>query len=129
MAIPTQDLQLALLAFESLPDDVSVLAAPEEQIIAPAIVIRPAEPWRAHSAFCHDEQNYVAIAVVSAHTPLDGMAKLYKMTNAIIATIAADNSGWSWQSVGAPVVDETTGTAFLAAPVRLRYLNNEEEES
>lgn len=125
MAAPSEALAAALVTSQS---GVNVYSTPSDSIVAPAIVIRPAEPWREPDRFCYDLQRYHAICVVAAASPQDGLGRLYAMTNGVIAT-AIDIEGWDWETVGAPIVDETTGTAFLAAPVRLSYRNTEEEAS
>lgn len=93
---------------------------PKSQIVPPAIVVRPDEPWREPDRFCDDLQRYVAVAVAKAATPEDAMGILYDLTSGIIAALPV---GWEFVSVGPPIIDETTGTAFLAAPVRLSYRN------
>ena len=107
-------------------DNVNVLDGPTPQIKAPAVVIRPDTPWVVPSNFCYDEQRYQAIMVVSAATPGDGRRMLYTISQAIRSSLT---EGWSWESVNAPIVDETTGVPFLAAAIRLLYRNTEEEGS
>lgn len=119
---PLDDLE-AVLGEVTLPDGVSIINGPISQLKPPAVVIRPDQPWLLPSAMCADEQRYVAIAVVSASTPADGVRKLYAIVKAIKNAVSG---AWSWESVSAPVVDETTGSPLLAASVRLRYRNSEE---
>lgn len=119
---PLDDLA-AVLADVELPDGVSIISGPTSQLKPPAVVIRPDQPWLMPSAMCSDEQRYVAIAVVTASTPSDGVRKLYAIVKAIKNAVSG---AWSWESVSAPVVDETTGVPLLAASVRLKYRNSEE---
>ncbi len=124
MSIPSEGLASALEASGALSGGVSIYPGPAPQIVPPAIVIRPAEPWMEPATFCKDLQRYHAIAVVSASTPRDGVAQLYEIIQAIKAALPEE--GWDWETVGQPVIDESTGTAFLAAPVRLLYRNGED---
>lgn len=124
MSIPSEDLASALEASDALSGGVSIYPGPAPQIVAPAIVIRPAEPWIEQDTYCKGLERYHAIAVVSAATPRDGVADLYTIIQAI--KDALPDTGWDWETVGQPVIDESTGTAFLAAPVRLLYRNGED---
>jgi hypothetical protein len=120
--IPSEGLSASLIEADGLPDGVSFYSGPTNQVVPPAIVIRPDEPWITQdpSTFCHDTQNYVAVLVVSASSPVDGIGTIYEMALAVVAALP---EGWSWSTVGIPVIDESTGTAFLAAPLRLQYRN------
>jgi hypothetical protein len=111
----------------ALPSGVSVYFAPANQIVAPAVVLRPDNPWitpRDDGTFCFDHQRYVAIAVAKAATPRDAVQMMYAIARAVIDNLPA---GWRFDSVSSPVLDESTGTAFLAASIRLSYFNTEEE--
>jgi hypothetical protein len=66
------------------------------------------------------------VAVVSASTPQDGEAELYSLSHLIMDNLT---DGWEFVSVSRPVVDQSTGTPYLAAIIRLRYLNNPPEAS
>jgi len=123
VSIPSEGLATALGASEGLPEGVSIYPGPAPQIVPPAIVIRPAEPWIEPSTFCKGLERYHAIAVVSASTPRDGIDELYTIIQGIKAALP---DTWDWETVGQPVIDESTGTAFLAAPVRLLYRNGED---
>jgi len=105
---------------------VSVLDGPVPSLKAPAVVIRPDTPWVVPSDFCWDEQRYQAVMVVSAATPGDGRRMLYHIGLAIRHALT---EAWSWESINAPVLDTSTGTAYLAAAMRLLYRNTEEEGS
>jgi len=123
VSIPSEDLASALEASGALSDGVSIYPGPAPQIVPPAIVIRPAEPWIEQDTYCKGLERYHAIAVVSASTPRDGVDELYTIVQGIKAALP---DTWDWETVGQPVIDESTGTAFLAAPVRLLYRNGED---
>ena len=88
------------------------------QVSPPAIVVRPDEPWIEPDTYCVYLQHYLAIIVVTASSPEDGVDKLYDTALKIIDALPVS---WEFVSVGSPIIDESTGTAFLAAPVRLNY--------
>lgn len=121
-ASPLDDLA-AKLADVDLPAGMSIITGPAAQLKPPAVVLRPDNPWLVPSKFCADEQRYVAIPVVSASTPADGVRKIYAAVKAIKNALT---ESWSWESVSAPIIDETTGVPLLAASVRLKYQNSEE---
>lgn len=107
--------------------EVNVLDGPVPQLSAPAVVIRPDNPWIVQGpSFCYDEQRYLAVSVVTASTPGDGRRMLYEISKAIRSALP---EGWDWESVNAPIIDESTGAPYLAAGIRLIYRNTEEEES
>jgi hypothetical protein len=88
------------------------------QVVPDAIVIRPDEPWLEPDTFCDFLQHYLAIMVVRAAANEDGVDTLYAMALAIVDALP---ESWEFVSVGSPIIDESTGTAFLAAPLRLNY--------
>lgn len=107
-------------------DDVSVIAGPTAQVKVPAVVLRADNPWIVPSRFCVDEQRYAAVIVTSASTPHDAETRMYRIAHYIMQGIGSNESEpWSWVEMTSPVVDETTGSAYLAATLRLRYLNSE----
>ena len=127
MAIPTEAFGDHLE--DTLPAGVNVYRAPANQIVAPAVVLRPDNPWitpQDEATYCFDHERYVAIAVARAATPKDALAMMRRIALNIIANLPA---GWRFDTMSAPVLDETTGTALLAASLRLSYFNTEEEES
>ncbi len=98
---------------------VNLYPAPQEHVIAPAIVIRPDEPWITRGAtFGMDTEHYVAVAVVTASSPGEGLAALHDLVHRVMA---AEGDGWAFVSVGRAIVDEATGVPYLATPVRLTY--------
>ena len=121
-ATPLDDLR-EKLEDVGLPEGVSIIDGPTSQVKAPAVLIRPDEPWIVPSQYCVDEQRYLAIVAVSATTPRDGVRKMYDVVKAIKNAITG---AWSWESVSVPLIDQSTGTAFLVASVRLKYRNSEE---
>lgn len=125
MSTPSEDLSALLVASAALPVGISIYGGPTNQIVPPAIVIRPDEPWIEPDAYCRDLQRYIAIVVVSAGTPEDGTNKMYEVAQGVVEAVneAGETTPWAWVSTGAPIIDESTGSAFLAAPVRLQYRN------
>lgn len=116
MPTPNDDLIEALRASGALSG--ASVHGVRSTVVAPAVVVRPDEPWQEPSTFCDTLQHYVAVAVVQAAGAEGGVNTLYTLTRAIIDALP---STWEFVSVGAPIIDESTGTAFLAAPVRLNY--------
>jgi hypothetical protein len=109
-----------------VPSDVNVYSTATDKLVAPALVIRPDEPWREPDRYCADLQHYVAVAVVTASTPQDGTDKLYAIHSALMETLPA---GWAFVGVSGIVINETMQTPLLASALRLTYRNNGEEES
>jgi hypothetical protein len=106
-------------------DDWSLISGPTAQVEPPAIVIRAETPWMVPSGYCHDEQRYVAVGVVQSATPGDGEQMLYTMGLRVMDNLLP---GWEFVGMDAPVVDESTGVAYLAAGIHLRYKNNDLED-
>lgn len=90
------------------------------QVKPPVIVVRPDDPWfeASNSTFCLYFEHYLAIAVVTASSPEDGVGALYSMVRSIVDALPET---WEFVSVGSPIIDESTGSAYLAAPVRLNF--------
>lgn len=106
-------------------EDVNVYPTPQEPIVPDAVVIRPDTPWIAPSdTTWPDEERYAVVVLVTASTPGDGLARLHTIVHAVLA--AARTALWEFDNVSAPVVDESTGTPFLAATISLIYRNCEE---
>lgn len=86
-----------------------------------AIVLQPDEPWIEPQAFGFDQERYVAIAAVLASAGREaGVAALYRLVLHIIRS-AISVDGVAYESVGAPRVDDSTGTPYLAVAVRLTF--------
>ena len=124
MAIPSAALADYLEGL--LPEEWSIVTGPVTSLEAPALVIRADSPWIVPSAFCHDEQRYAAVAVVSAASGADGEADLHRLILELMDNLP---EGWMFESAQAPVLDQSTGSALLAAIIRLRYANSEQEAS
>jgi hypothetical protein len=118
--------ELAAYAATVVPDDVSVHSTVTEKIDAPALVIRPDEPWREPSTFCLDLQRYVAVAVVTASAPDDGTGELYAIHSALLSNLPP---GWNFVSATGITINETGSAPLLASALRLTYANSGEEES
>ena len=114
--IPSDELVEALLSDDLL--GANVYPAPAEQIAAPAVVLRPDEPWITKGR--PEVERYAAVAVVTASSPAQGIAELHRIVHRVMAD-ALSLSGWAWVEVGTAIIDESTGTPFLAARVRLEY--------
>ncbi len=120
MPDPAGDLAALIADIDDMPDGLSVYAAPQESITAPAVVIRPDTPWISPDRMCYDLERYAAVVVVTANSPAEGIALLRSM---LLKIIDALTSPWNWVEAQSPVVDETTGVPFLAARLRLTYSN------
>jgi hypothetical protein len=118
--IPTQALVEHLETIPGL-SAVSIIRGPTSMLVPPALVIRANSPWIEPGTYCHDDQQYTAVGVVTASTPQDGEQMLYS-----IGLLVMDNlpDGWSFLGMDAPVLDESTGHPYLAAGIRLQYANN-----
>ena len=124
MALPT--IALAEHLSSVLPVDWSVIQGPILNQTPPVVVLRADGEWIAPSAFCLDLQRYAAIAVVTAATPQDGEADLHHIIHRLMENLP---DGWKFESANAPVLDQSTGTALLAAKMILTYSNTEQEAS
>jgi len=119
---PTDDLAEALRELDGL-DGVNIMAAPtQSQIVAPALVLRPDTPWSQPDQYCFDRQQYVAVVVASAASSLDAMRRIYRIWQTVIANLPP---AWRFDTVDGLVLDESTGTAFLATQIHLSYFNSE----
>lgn len=124
MALPT--IALAEHLTDVLPADWSVIQGPISQLQPPVLVLRADTPWIEPSSFCLDLQRYAAVAVVTATTPADGEADLHHVILEVMQNLP---EGWRFVSANGPVVDQSTGTALLAAIIKLEYANSEQESS
>jgi hypothetical protein len=122
VATPAEQLQTLIAGLDDLPAGLNIYAAPTDKIVAPAIVIRPGPQWMAQDSFCFALERYAVMPVVTASTPLEGIAMLRSLSLAIIGAL---ESPWDWESVDGPVIDETTGVPFLANRVNLTYRGSE----
>ena len=109
---------LAGLLQTALPG-VNIYPVPEENVSAPAIVIRPDDPWMVSDAIAYDEERYNAIALVSASDTRDGLRELHELMHTV-AHVARSN-GFELDEASAPLIDRTTDTPFLASSVSLIY--------
>lgn len=67
----------------SAPEGTNIYPAMAEQIMAPAIVIVPDDPWIQSTAYSYDTERYLAICLVEASAPQDGLAKLHALVHAV----------------------------------------------
>lgn len=125
---PTDDLSDHWMALDAF-SGVNILPAPDtRQIVAPAVVLRPDSPWSTPSddgTYCFDHQRYVAVVVASASSSVDAMRRIYSIWQKVINNLPA---GWRFDRVDGLVLDQSQGTAFLAAQVHLSYFNSERIE-
>lgn len=124
MALPT----VALAEhFETvLPANWSIIQGPIDSLQPPALVLRADTPWIEPSSFCLDLQHYAAVAVVTATSPADGEQDLHHIILEVMNNLP---DGWRFVSANAPVLDKSTGTALLAAIIRLEFADSEQESS
>ena len=120
MADPVEGLAAIIAAIDDMPDGLNIYQAPEESIVAPAVVLKPDVLWIDQDRMCFDMERYNLVAVVTASTPADGISMLRSMMLKIISALV---SPWDWEQVDGPVVDQSTGVPFLAARLRLKYSN------
>ena len=134
MEQPGQLLATALAPF--LPSDVNVYpTVTDAAIVPPALVIRPGEPWAdsqdPDKGYCVDVEQYMAVVVTTASNAEAAQVKGRQIWRAVIHNLP---SNWKYMSVGGIVLDrDREAVKYLAAPIRLKYLNpftpEEEEES
>lgn len=116
MTTPAEELAPILEA--ALPN-VNVYPAPASSIKAPALVLRPDEPWlRPGRALGQLTEGWLAIAVAPAGDPRSAMDTL---RTTLLVVIDELPDGWALLEVGRPLVDESTGSPMLAAAARLTY--------
>lgn len=111
------------------PEGVSVYPAMAEQIVAPALVIVPDDPWIQSSGYGWDTERYLVIALVSASAPSDGgLALLHRMVHAV-----REAGGDGWEILDVSGVRSTTipddGTRYLGSWVRVSFRDCEHEVS
>ena len=107
---------------DALPAELGINLYPglANVVDGPAVLMRPDQPWLEREAYEHELERYVAIAIVAAATPDEAMEQLHVLVHAIVANCDRV-PGWSWDTVGRIVADESTGVPFLVAAVRLTY--------
>ena len=120
MPSPAEDLAELIADIDDMPAGLSIYAAPQESITAPAIVIRPDSIWLTPDRMCFDLERYSVIAVVTASTPTEGIVLLRSILLKIVAALV---SPWNWTEATGAVVDQSTAIPFLAARLRLTYSN------
>jgi len=128
MALPNQELGDALESV--LPQGTNLYRGLTNQVVSPAIVIRPDDPWfdnQEAPSWCFDQQRWTAVAVAHSAAPEDAQGVLYRLVRSVIHNLPEQ---FSWINTSGVVLDESTGTAFLAVAIHLRYNSmGEEEES
>jgi hypothetical protein len=98
---------------------VNVYGAPPAMLKAPALVLRPDEPWiRPGRALGALTEQWLAVAVAPAGDPRSGMDTLRSILLGLIDALPA---GWALRDTGRPIIDESTGAPVLAAAARLTF--------
>jgi hypothetical protein len=104
------------------PDGTNVYPAMAQQIVAPAIVIVPADPWITDTTFQYDTEAYLAICLVEAAAPSDGLEKLHVLVHAV-----RDAGGEGWEIGDVSGVRSTSipndGTSYLGSWVQVTFRN------
>lgn len=117
-------------ALEAADDmsDVNVYATATEVYEAPAVVVRPGEPWiEAAGGFPADTEHYVAIALVSASSAADGTTRLHRLVHTVADVARA--TGFLFESASEPILDAESGSPAIASALTFTYRNCEPEES
>jgi hypothetical protein len=110
--------ELAAVLASALPDW-NVYGALTSQVKAPALVLRPDEPWITPGpSLGLLSERWLAVGAVPAADPVSGSRSLHAMLLEVIETLP---EGWALRDVGRPLLDESTGVPFLAAAARLTY--------
>lgn len=102
---------------------VQVYPTPTEQIVPPAIVLGPDNPWVSRSEFCtFGEHRYLAAVMVAAGDTTDGTALLFELTEAVRRSPVrcVDGQG-GWTETNSPRLSDLGGSPHLVADVRLTY--------
>jgi hypothetical protein len=113
-----------LVARIDVPEGTNVYPAMAEQVITPALVIVPFDPWITSSGYQYDTEQYVAICLVESTAPQDGLATLHAMVHAVRD---ASGDGWEIGDVGG-VRQATIGDSnmkMLGSWINVTYRNCE----
>jgi hypothetical protein len=106
------------------PAGTNVYPAMAEQIVAPAIVIVPADPWITSSGYGYDTEAYLAICLVESTAPQDGLDTLHTLVHSV-----RDASGDGWEIGDVSGVRQATigdsNMKFLGSWVNVTFRNCE----
>lgn len=104
------------------PDVFSIYPAMAQQIVSPAVVIVPDDPWVESNAYQYDTESYLAICLVEASAPADGLDKLHTMIHAVRE---AGDEGWEIGNVSGvrSVSLPDDSTRYLGAWVNVTFRN------
>ncbi len=104
------------------PEGTNIYPAMAQQVVVPAIVIVPDDPWFRSSGFAYDTERYLAICLVESTAPSDGLDSLHRLVHAVRE---AGDSGWEIEDVSgvrnASLPDDST--RYLGAWVKLSFRN------
>ena len=106
------------------PEGTNLYPAMAEQIIAPAMVIVPADPWIQSTAFQYDTESYLVICLAEASAPQDSLAQIHAMVHSVREV---DSEGWEIGDVSgvrsARIPDDST--QYLGSWVQVTFRNCE----
>jgi hypothetical protein len=108
--------------------DVNVADAPTSgaAFAAPALIVRPDNPWRQPQAptkampFAHIAEGYAVVAVVHAGDPASSVDQLRAMVR--LVEDAQDGGPWRWIETTGIVQITEGGIDYLGSTVRMQYL-------
>jgi hypothetical protein len=104
----------------SAPEGTNIYPAMAASLEVPAIVLVTDDPWIVSSGYSYDTEQYLAIALVEATAPEDGLAKLHALVHAIRD---AGGDGYEIGDVSgvrsASIPDD--GTQYLGSWVKWTY--------
>lgn len=98
--------------------DVNIADQPPASLAAPALVIRPDNPWRRPGQgqpFSRTLEQYAVVAVVA--TSGDAVDELRRLT--MLVEDVADTDGWSWTETSGIVQITHNGIDYLGATSRV----------
>lgn len=108
--------------------DVNVVDAPASTVAAPALVIRPGNPWRSPTAattprgvpLSANVENYDVVSIVLAGDPASAVDQLRAMIRLI--EDVQDVGPWRWVETTGIVQLTEQGIDYLGATTRMQYL-------
>jgi hypothetical protein len=88
-----------------------------KQLMLPAIVLRPDEPWIEPGGYGWDDENFMAVCVAGTGDTDAATTTLRSLAAKVMEVITDD---YEFKDVSEPFVDSRTGTPLLAMRVRIR---------
>lgn len=99
----------------------NVYPAPPNQVVSPAIVIRPDEPWVEPGRFRANVERYAAVCCANPADLPSAYETCRRLALAVVDAVLGAGGSWAWSSTSTPVLDQSTGAPVLAAVVHLTY--------